>query len=341
MRAKNKRILYLGEETGTSLHRANALRRLGHSVKVLWPERILGTNRLVDKWAWHSGGLFLEGMLRRRVMALDVEADLALVDSGALVGASLVVDLKRRFGTVINLNLDDPFGTRDRHRWRLYRKAVPFYDMLVVVRRENIDEAKAHGAKNVMHVLRTADEVAHSPGAADKNARLRWSSDVSFVGTWMPERGPFFAELVARGIPLSLYGDRWERSAEWRLLKPFWRGPALSGADYRDAIKYSKICIGLVSKGNRDLHTNRSIEIPYIGSLLCAQRTSEHLEMYNEGEEAVFWRDASECADVCRKLLADDVVRARIALNGQRRAIRDGNLNEPLMDRVLRAAEDL
>ena len=337
---KTRRILYIGEETGTSLHRANALRRLGHQVKVIWPERIVGMNRLVDKWAWHTGGLFLEGLLRRRVMALDVDADLALVDSGALVGPSLVADLKKRFGTVINFNVDDPFGPRDGQRWRLYLKAVPVYDMLVVVRPENVDEAIAHGAKKVMHVFRAADEVAHSPGTVDDSARLRWSSEVSFIGTWMPERGPFFADLVAQGIPLSLYGDRWEQAREWRVLKAFRRGPALSGSDYRDAIKYSKICIGLVSKGNRDLHTQRSIEIPYIGSLLCAQRTSEHLAMYKEGEEAVFWEDSSECADVCRGLLADDARRARIALNGQRRAIRDGNLNEPLMERVLRAIHE-
>jgi len=341
MSRRKRHILYLGEDRGTSLHRANALRRLGHLVTLVWPERLLPAIPMLERWAWHAGGLFLEEMVRRRVMALNVRADLVLVTHGELIGPRLVADLRSKFGPVINYNADDPFGKRDGRRWRLYLKSVPQYDLVVVVRKENVAEARNFGARKVMHRVRTADEVEHAPGADSEVSERRWASEVSFIGTWMPERGHFFAELGARGIPLTIYGDRWDRAQEWPALERYWRGPALSGADYRDAIKYSKICIGMLSSGNRDLHTHRSVEIPYIGSLLCAERTTEHRELYREGEEAVFWSSASECAQICTSLLANDTNRRRIAANGQRRALKNGHVNEALMSGIIEAAGDL
>ncbi|HXG71102.1 MAG TPA: glycosyltransferase [Gemmatimonadaceae bacterium] len=341
MSDSKRHVLYLGEDRGTSLHRANALRRLGHAVTLVWPERLLPAIPMLDKWSWHSGGLFLEEIVRRRVLATDVRADVVVVNNGELVGPGLIADLRKKFGPVINYNVDDPFGERDGRRWRLYRKALPQYDLVVVVRKENVDEALAAGARRVLHRVRTADEVEHAPGPPTGSGEMRWASEVSFIGTWMPERGPFLAELVARGIPLSIHGDRWDRAREWAVLRPHWCGAGLSNLDYRDAISYSKICIGMLSKGNRDLHTHRSVEIPYIGSLLCAERTSEHQALYAEGREAVFWDSASECADICASLLADESKRARIAANGQRRALENGHLNEKLMASMIEAASDL
>jgi hypothetical protein len=342
MSSRKRNILYLGEERGTSLHRVNALRRLGHNVTVLWPERLLPqTYGITGRWVWHTGGLFLEGIVRRRILDMGVRADFVIVDHGELIGPGLVEQLKKKFGPVINYNGDDPYGGRDGSRWRLFLKSIPAYDMLVVPRKENVGEAAAHGARKVMRVFHSADEVAHAPGPLVESARARWASEVSFVGTWMPERGPLMAELVSHGVPLAIYGDRWDRAPEWKALKRHWRGAALVGADYRDAIKYSRICIGLLSKGNRDLHTQRSMEIPYIGSLLCAERTSEHLELYADGEEAVFWSSVAECAERCMALLANEGARDRIAAAGQRRAVKNGHLNEQVMARLIEASAHL
>jgi hypothetical protein len=109
------------------------------------------------------------------------------------------------------------------------------------------------------------------------------------------------------------------------------------GDDYVKAIKAAKMCIGLVSKGNRDLHTSRSAEIPYIGSLLCAERTVEHMAMYREDKEAVFWSTVEECAEKCFSLLKNESKRHAIAQAGRERCIRSGYLNEPIMETILKA----
>jgi hypothetical protein len=316
------RILYIGTDSGTSGQRAAATRRLGHEVRLLDPGSLLPSGRLTAKWIWSTGALGVSEVVRRRMMEMlrDENFDVAWVDHGVLVGPGLVRDLKARIPTVLCYNVDDPFGPRDGMRWRTYLKAVPFYDLLVVVRVENVEEAFRAGAQRVMHVYRSADEVAHAPRRLPAVEFEQWRSEVVFVGTAFPERGPFFVELIRRGVPLTIYGERYNRLPEWRVLKPHWR-PANTGSieGYANAISAAKVCLGLLSKGNRDLHTQRSLEIPSLGAALCAERTSEHSALYEEDREAVFWTSAEECAAKCRALLGDDAWRQSIAARGRQR----------------------
>ncbi|MCS3861658.1 spore maturation protein CgeB [Salinibacter ruber] len=260
--------------------------------------------------------------------------DLVHVDEVAVVGPSLVRALKKKFGRVSCYVIDDPFGGRDGPKWRLFLKAVPEYDLITVVREPNVEEVYEHGAQNVLRVFRSVDEVAHAPKDLSDDEKERWSSEVAFIGTWFPERGPFMKTLIEKGVPLTIRGDNWKKAPEWSIIKPYWEGPALAAENYTKAIQCAKICIGLLSEGNRDLHTTRSMEVPYAGSLLCAERTREHLQLYEEGKEAVFWDDAEECADVCFELMQNDEKRYRIAERGRNRCIENGSMNEKVMDKI-------
>jgi spore maturation protein CgeB len=334
------RILYIGSNAGTSLHRAAALRRLGHLVRVLDPAALLPNNQLIELWASKTGGLGVSRVVKKWLLeATAHEAyDLVWINGGELVEPGLVRALRARYGRVVNYNNDDPFGSRDGALWRLYLASVREYDLLAVLRECNVAEATKCGAKKVIRVFMSADEVEHQRRPLSAEDQVRWASDVAFLGTWMPERGPFMVELARRGVPLTIYGLRWERAPEWDQLRKFWRGSGLyKGDDYAKAIQCAKVCLGLLSKGNRDLHTKRSVEIPLLGSLLLAERTSEHQALYREDEEAVFWSDAEECAEKCRALLADDTRRRRIASAGRIRCLANGLTNERIVLQILDA----
>jgi spore maturation protein CgeB len=331
-------ILYIGTNTGTSRHRMLALQRLGHTVSIVDPFALLPDNRFARLWAWRTGCLFLEDLIRRRVLASipDKRFDLVLVDGGELVGPCLVQELKCLFGAVANYNVDDPYGQRDGRRWNLYLQSVPLYDLVVVVRDLNVPEAVARGARSVLRVHRSADEVAHAPRPVSDEARRKWASEVVFVGTWMPERGPFMARLIELGVPLSIYGDRWQKAREWPALRLCWRGAALQAEqDYAMAIQCAKVNLGLLSKGNRDLTTTRSFEIPHLGGVLCAERTSEHTELYRENEEAVFWNSPEECAEKCLQLLRDEHYRRILGVNGRLRCLQNRTTNQDVLAQVL------
>jgi hypothetical protein len=278
--------------------------------------------------------------LKEVIQELPRQPDVVWVDSGELLGPGCVKLLKELGCPVVLYNLDDPTGKRDGHRFDSLVKAIPLYDLVAVVRKESEQECKALGAKRVMLVYRSYDEVEHKPFDSISGIPSSFRSEVAFIGTWMrhEKRDEFLWELISNGIPVSIWGSRWENSPLYSKLKSHLRGGSLSGRDYVAAIQGSKICIGLLSKGNRDLHTQRSLEVPYAGGLFCAERTTEHQEMYQEGKEAVLWSDATECVEVCKQLLADDILREKIRLAGIERIKQLRTGNEDVSKRIIEAA---
>jgi len=248
----------------------------------------------------------------------------------------LVRVLKNKYKKVINYNNDLPFGNRDKLRWKQYFASVPFYDLLLVRSNTNLLEPLNLGAKKVVAMYMLADEVIHKRQIMCKKETEKWASDVLFVGTWFPERGPFLKALIEKGVPLTIYGDRWQKAPEWNVIKACWKGGGLSGHDYTYALQSAKICIGLVSEENNDLHTRRSMEVPALGSLLCAKRTYEHALMYEENSEAVFWRDAQECADICKKLINQPRQLNEIARQGYERFSKNSFTNEVFLAGVIK-----
>jgi len=335
------RVLCVGPADGTALHKVRALQRLGCDVRQVDPEDWLPWRQGLSKLLIECRAGFLDPLVAsalRKHLGNQLFS-VAFVVGGALLGPRGVEVLQGHADRVVNFNHDNPFASRDKHKWQLYLKGLRRYDLVVVVREENLLDAAAAGARDIMLVSRTADEVAHAPPQSTSEERARYASEVAFVGTWMPERGPFLAELIDRGVPLSIWGDRWRKGPEWHRLRGSWRGPGVySDEEYAAAILGSKVCLGLLSKGNRDHVTTRSFEVPALGTLLCAERTDEHLELYKDREEAVFWRDAKECAEQCAILLANDEVRRAIARAGHKRCLRNGHFNEPMLARVLRRA---
>ena len=333
----DRSILYLGVANGTSLDRAQALRRQGYRVEHVDLRDLLPRSPWVWRITWRWGGHVLSPWIMRTLppRLRNSHYDLCFVDSGEWVTPRVIELLRRHADKIVNYNIDDPLGMRDLARSKAYRQSLPFYDLCVVVREENVAEAERLGAKRVIRVFRSSDEVSHAPRTITEEDRTRWAAEVLFLGTWFPERGPFLVELANRGVPLTIRGANWNKAPEWRILQPYWKGGQIAGDDYAFAIQCAKVNLGLLSKGNRDLHTTRSLEIPALGGLFCAERTREHLHMYVEGEEALFWNDAQECSRVCNAILLDPARRDRIAAAGHARALTNGHLNERVMRAIV------
>jgi spore maturation protein CgeB len=340
-----RNILYIGSKypSSTAAHRANALSRLGYNVNIIDPVEAIPQyldNSIFNAINFKTGYLYVQSIVLKWLsLKLDSISNINLiwVDSGELLGADCLQLLKKFNCPIILFNVDDPTGKRDGNRFKSLLKAIHLYDLVVVVRRETEKECISLGAKKVLRVFRSYDEVAHKPFDNYNEIPLSFRSEVAFIGTWMrhEKRDLFVLELIQHGIPMSIWGDRWQKSPYWKLLKNYYRGGALGGRDYVAAIQGAKICLGLLSKGNRDLHTQRSLEVPYIGGLLCAERTVEHLEMYKENSEAIFWSDVKECASLCKELLLNDALRETNRLGGMKRVRNNFVGNEDICRLVL------
>ena len=82
------------------------------------------------------------------------------------------------------------------------------------------------------------------------------------------------------------------------------------------------------------------MEIPSLGGVLCAERTPEHLALYEEDVEAVFWSSAEECARKCAELLKNDQRRLSIAAKGRERFLKNEWTNMRVVRDILLAATD-
>ena len=120
-------ILYVGEQTGNSLSRLNALRRLGFTVDVITPRLLLPQSVWVDRIFWKFSALpfehFVNDGLKKALKSKD-RYDLVWVNAGDYLMPSSVNILKTKADKIINYNTDDPFGGRDKLRHYGYLKAL-------------------------------------------------------------------------------------------------------------------------------------------------------------------------------------------------------------------------
>lgn len=340
------KILYLGSAAAgtTARHRSEALRRIGHEVEVFDIKAALGSalkGRLLPLVHYRTGFRLIQAEVLAVIRADETRfsgSDLVWVDSGELLGRRVVEYLRSLGVKLVLFNADDPTGGRDGRRFDSLVEALPLYDLCVTVRDETLAEFRQRGARAIK-TWRGVDEIVHAPRSPEERAGADRHDEIVFVGTWMrgENRDAVLAHLVASDLPLSIHGDRWQRSAFWPTLKPFWKGAALHDRSYALALSGAAACLGFLSSGNRDQHTHRSLEIPYTGGVLIAERTAEHVAMYREGEEALFWGDAEECAQQCRRVLDDPVLAARIRVSGMARARQLGVGNEDVASSILEA----
>ena len=344
---KNMKVLYIGDNSpsSTSHHRSETLKRIGCDVTISDPYKAFSIeieHFLIGVINYHFGYRLLQPSINKWVNNLlsihsNLQPDFIWVNSGELFG-SYAINKLRQFNCPVLLYInDDPIGSRDGHRFDSLIKSIPYYDLCIVRREENVSEFIERNAKKVLKVWMSYDEITHKAMENVNLIPLNFRSEVAFIGTWMrnENRDEFLLYLINRGLNIAVWGNRWNKSPHWAKLKRNWRGAALSGQEYVMAIQGAKICIGLLSKGNRDLHTRRSMEIPYAGGVLCAERTSEHLDLYEENNEAIFWDNKVECADKCIELINNPEKLNSIRIAGMKRVLQNKVGNEDICRQII------
>ena len=339
------RIAYLADSspTATAQHRSAALERLGHGVERFNPWTAL-VHRRPSRLDYHTGyGLLqrdYQAALKLWFAARQGFWDLVWVDSGEWFGPRTVALLRQcSEAKVVLYHIDDCTGKRDRRRFGSLRRALPQYDLCVSVRETTALEMRALGARQTLRVWMSYDEIAHASTEADPSCSL--GSCIGFIGTLIPGEGrdQLLLQLLRHGIPLVIWGPRWSHSRHWRRLQPAHQGTFLSGSALRSAMAAPAACLGLLSRGNRDLHTTRSLEVPAAGGLLCAQRTSDHALLFEDGVEALLWDDSEQCQTLCSQVLADPAHAAEIRRAGHERIQRFGGGNEDICRQILAHVE--
>lgn len=317
-----------------------AMKDLGHEVFPMcnvaylgWGGRVLGAP--FRRLGW---GPPVSRLNRDLVeLACEVSPDIIWVEKGTWIGRETLAEIKTRCNPLLVHYTPDPAIRfhRDRH----FLRAIPEYDLIVTTKSYEVDEYLELGAQCLISVPPSFDLKVHKPCNATPAEYSRYRSDVAFVGSYCDGRETFLDSLAGTPIDLGIWGNGWKKYCPEASIRGRLRGEGISGRDYALALACSDIGLGLLSPLVPDRSTTRSVEIPACGTFLLAERTEEHLALFEEGREAEFFDSEEELLDKVEFFLSHPAERERIARAGYDRCIRSGYSNRDQVRSILRDAE--
>lgn len=343
------KILYIGDlnRHGAAYHRYRALTELGHRViPVNSSAQRHPLTRLATRIAYRlyvSGLTTWSGVPDRRLnagiisLATVEDFDVLWVDKGLDVTA----DTLKRFKTlqpackVVGFHSDD-VAVR-RHRSRSFLKGLPLYDTYFTTRDVNVTDLERFGCTRVCRTYFSYDKHEHRPMSLSNAQKRRIGGSVGFIGTFERDRAQAIRFLAENGINVRVYGSGWRRARSLgRRVRIEDR--VVNGPEYARALCSFDINLCFLRKLNRDQHTQRTFEIPACGCLLLAERTTDHMALFQEGVEAEFFDSRQELLDKVRYYLRHPKERDQMGASGRQRCLRDGHSNHERLEAMLRCA---
>jgi spore maturation protein CgeB len=251
------------------------------------------------------------------------------IEKGNMIRPSTLKRLRRIApdARLASYSEDDMFLAHNRTR--AYVAGLPHYDYVFTTKAPNVDasELPSLGARRVIAVDKAYDPHMHCPVAVSEADIRRYGADVGFVGTYEEARARSLAYLAANGIEVRVWGNGWEA---WNDRPPglMIEGRAVVNTEreqaYTKSLCATRINLGFLRKLNRDTQTDRTMEIPACGAFMLAERSDDHLRLFEEGREAAFFASDDELLEKVRYYLAHEDERAAIARAGRQKCLDAG-----------------
>lgn len=216
-----------------------------------------------------------------------------------------------------------------------FLSSLPYYDIYFTTKSYNVKELTHLGAREVKFVGNGYDPVIHAPTNITPAQRITYGGSLGFIGAWEQDRAEFMDFIGKHGtVPRWWCGSaRWTNRRRHNHIQ--FEKRSLWQSEYRIALNSFEVQLCFLRKINRDLQTQRSVEIPACSQFMLAERTDEHLEMFTEGEEAEFFSCREELLSKAKFYLQHETTRKRIAEKGYTRCVSSGYSNDSRLSWML------
>lgn len=225
--------------------------------------------------------------------------DVVLVFKGMEIFPKTIDWLKTRGIKVINYNPDNPFifsgrgsgnsnVTRSLDKYDLHFS----YNLQIKNQIEQQYNIKTHWLPFGFEVEEKLFKSVRSIPEVIKTA---------FVGNPDRPRAAFLTKLAAKGIHIDVYGNNWRRFVKHPNITLY---PPVYGDSLWETLYRYRVQLNPLRIHNHDSHGMRSFEVPGIGGIMLAPRTSEHLQFFEDGKEAFFYENVHEATLCIEHLLS-------------------------------------
>ena len=345
-----KKILFVGDlnDYCRSYQRFRALIDLEHQVfglshtPIPYRPGIDSKPNLLSRIMWKlSLPLDLTGVNKEIREAIKKERfDIVWIDKGLTIRPQTLTFIKNTIPSskIVSCSEDDMYAKHNQSHY--YLRGLPYYDIIFTTKIYNLTELKLLGAKRTELFLDAYDEKLHQPVELTEEEKQRFGADVGFIGGFEEDRAEKMLYLAKRGIKIVVWGSGWKN---WIGKHPnlIVKNHPLYYENYAKAICATKINLCFLRKINRDEITSRSVEIPACGGFMLAERTTKHLELFEDGKEAVFFSSNEELYDLVKKYLVCEKEREIIAKAGREKILKSGREHKEQLKKMLSIIENL
>lgn len=267
--------------------------------------------------------------------------DMLWLDKGLTIDPETLAEIKHRDGRtrVVGYSPDDMLA-RHNHS-RQFLDSLAWYDAFFTTKSYNVKELMERGCRAVFFVDNAFDPSTHRPVTLTSREKKALGGGVGFIGSYEQERAASMRVLARAGIEIRVYGGNWIRRGRKRVPELKIEGKAMIAGDYAKVICAFDVNLHFLRKINRDQQTTRSIEIPACGKLMLAERTPEHLTLFEDGKEAVFFESDDELSDKTEFYLKNPALAKKIGQAGRERCLRSCYSNYHRIKHILKTVSQL
>ncbi len=326
-------IIFAGElnPAGRGFQRYRALAEIGHRVRdisLIPPEWPLDYKPSVWRRIRWKAGFPADVCKANQVLYSEVVSfrpGVVWIEKGNVIRPATLARIKAHVpGAILVSYSEDDMFARHNRSWH-YTAGLRYYNIVFTTKSYNCNanDLPALGAQNVVFVDKAFDIHAHRPIDITGSDVEQYGGDVGFIGTYERPRAESLLFLAENNIRVRVWGPGWARlvGAHPNLIV---ENRGLYGDDYCKGICATKINLCYLRKANRDLQTDRTMEIPACGAFMLAERTDEHRRLFEEDAEAAYFGTDEELLEKVRYYLVNDVRRKEIAAAGRRRCETSG-----------------
>jgi spore maturation protein CgeB len=233
---------------------------------------------------------------------------------------------------------------------RRFAETICDYDLIVTTRTWHESEFIAAGAKAVEIIRFGYEPLVHRPVELDERAFAYYGADITFIATNEPYRAAELEKLLSDNFPYNfkLWGGLWNSLPSGSKIRKYWQKRDVDEEEIPVIYAASKIALhwlgwepdstdAALRKG--DQHNSRTFQIAACGgAMMLAQKSDEHLRLFESNKEAIFFSDLNELRDLLKYWLnqANQNERQSIAKAARQRCIKEDYSYNPIVIRLLK-----